>query len=204
MKQKLFIFTLFAVILTLAVVSAADLTLNVISVQSSTLPDRTVPVAFNITNTGNANYSSISFSQSSTNIGTWSLPAPISLNVGETRVLTANIVVPKFASGTVNAVLLAKNDTTQTSIPITIQITHTPALSSSIINAPKINQTGTVNITNTGNVVLSNINISVSGLPATVSPTSLQLAPGLSNVVDVTLTNTANLKFGSTTVTITA
>ncbi len=202
--MKIFIQILLTALLLVSFASA-DLVMNTISISSSpTQHDRDVTIAFNITNTGPANLTSLSWSESSTNIGTWKLPTLTTLNVNETRALTAAIAVPKHASGTITATLVAKSGSTEASLPITIAISSTASLSASKITELKVNQSGTINVSNSGNVLLSNINISATGPTVTFSENNFQLSPGSSKTIDITLSDSSSLKFGINTVVVTA
>ncbi len=206
--SALLILSALVALLSLGFASALALEVTGVSYSSTASHDSDVIVNFNVAYSGTVNFTTVNFSESYTNIGTWkTLPSPTLIANNSVPVpFSAVLNVPRYASGVINAVLRTKGSTSVNNTPITISITNAPALSISNIQSMTKTQNATINITNTGNTNLVNIGLTSSGdFNVSFSNNNIALSPGSSALVNVNaLENFANIKLGSRTVTVQA
>ena len=202
-----------SVLLVLALTSFASagvLDITSVSYSSSASHDSDVTVSFNVTYSGTAAATTITFNESTTNLGTWkTLPSQTVISNNSVPVpFSAVLSIPKHASGTLSATLKvdSMNSSADDSEPITITITNSPALDITSVQSLTKTQNATINITNTGNTALSNINLSSTGdINVSFSSNNFALNAGSSILVNVnSLTDLNSLNLGSHTVTILA
>jgi len=117
MSSKLFgllSLSIFSLILTAGLASAASLNLVPVSVPSSINQGQTsISITFNVSNQGATNYTELNWSGSSSNIGSWTtLPTLTALNVSEEKTLSATLTIPSNAVGTINATIDLQSETT--------------------------------------------------------------------------------------------
>src|SRR3989344_2797851 len=177
MKSKLLLLMLmsvFSIFLAGAVSAAcsgtATLCGSVISPSdpSTAPPNSDITITFNVTYEGTASPPiTLSFSESTTNIGTWkTLPSSTTpINKGEPITLSAVLNVPEHATGVINPIIKAKTNTgsiASINVPV-ITINNAPAL---LLTADKSEITAEENVAltvkNTGNVPL-NVVLASSG-----------------------------------------
>lgn len=198
-KTSLSLISLLAIFLLASFASAAVLTVSSVNYASTASHDSDVTVTFSVAYSGSVNFTTVSFNESYTNIGSWkTLPAATQIANNSLPVsFSAVLNIPRYASGTVNAVLRTKGTIT-VDTPITITITNAPALSISSVQTLTKTQNATINITNTGNTNLANINMSRTGdLNVSLSSNNFVLTPGSSALVNINLlSNMASLGLG--------
>ena len=216
MKSKIFsaFFAILAIVALTAfsAIASAETSLILTKVTGATTsnPNQDVTITFTLNNTGfeNVDQTSLDWSMSNTNIGTWrSLPTLTTINADELRTLSAVLNIPRFSSGSVSAMLKvvsAQGKSAELLIPITI--TEAPSITAVKTRELTFLQSGILNITNTGNTPLNSIELTSAGdFTATLSDNSLNLNPGFSETITITsLESLSSLSFGTNTATITA
>ncbi len=213
MKSPLLSFAIMALVFSIGLASAA-LEVQGIALPTSALHNQDVTVSFTLVNTNSVAYSAVTFTESSTNIGTWkTLPPATALAAGESKNLSGVLNIPLYASGRVNAQVKAKTETNVQATPLSVSfdINNTPALALATVKETTNAQNGTINITNAGNVALNAIEVSAGGNAKVIISTNnapiaapFQLNAGASRLVDIAVTDISNLAFGENTLTITA
>ena len=193
-----------------AVCGTGTVCMSNVSSPTTSSHDSDLTFSFNVTYEGTAANTTLNFSTSTTNIGTWkTLPSDTtSINQNQTLQLTATLNVPKHSSGTINPVLNVVTGTSATdsiSFPV-VAITEAPAISTAITQSLSATQNGLLNVSNVGNKALNNINLSWSGdFNLTFSSNNFGLGAGTSSIVTVTSPlNLSALDFGRNTATVTA
>lgn len=218
MKAKIFLTTLFvflAIVILLAgfavagaVCGSANLCMSLVNSPSSANHNSDVNVAFNITYEGVTASTTLDFSTSSTNIGTWkTLPTSQTIDQNQTKQFTAVLNIPSGATGTVKPNLRAVAGTGATATLSIPDITINNSGSISATKGQEITQTqnGTLIVKNTGNINLNNISLTSSGdFDVTLSGNNFALTPGNTKTITVSPVSLANLDFGDNRVTITA
>lgn len=168
-----------------------------------------ITITFNVTYEGTAIPPiTLSFSESTTNIGTWkTLPSSTTpINKGKPITLSAVLNVPEHATGVINPVIKVRTNTGSTAsinVPA-ITITPSPAL---VLTADKSeitkNENVALKVENTGNVPL-NVVLASSGLTITPTPLSFSLDAGKFKEFTATPGDLSKLEFGDYTATISA
>ncbi len=207
MKSILLSFVIVALVLSIGLASAA-LEIKSVAVPASVNHNQEVTVRFNLINTDAAAHNGVTFTESTTSVGTWkTLPAATSVAAGETKELTAVLAIPAQSRGIITAQLKGKTDANvqATLLPLSIPINNTPSLKITTIKDTTNTQNGTINVTNTGNVALNNIVLSTSGnAKVTFSAASFPLALGASRAVDLSVVDISALAFGDNSIIVTA
>ena len=207
MKSILLSVVIVALVLSIGLASAV-LEIKGVVVPPSVNHNQEVTIRFNLTNTDATAHNGITFTESTTTVGTWkALPATTSVAVGETKELSAILAIPAQSRGTISAQLKGKTDANVQATPLTlsIPINNTPTIMITTIRDTTNTQNGTINVTNTGNVALNNIVLSTSGnARVTFSTANFPLALGASRAVDLSVIDISALAFGDNSVTVTA
>lgn len=202
-------FGLLAAVLATSLASAGVLDINALSYPSTALHNSDITVTFNVTYSGSLSSSTVNFSSSTTNIGSWVTLPGLSVveNDSVAHQFTAVLRVPAQATGTISASLIANgNASAQDTEAISVTINNTPSLSVTSLTALSRTSNATIRVNNTGNTALSNINLSASGdINVSFSSNNFALSAGGTRDVNVnSLNGLSDLALGSHTAVILA
>ena len=165
-------------------------------------------ISFRIINTGDTNYNSLNWADSTTSgTGTWKvLPLDTQLAASQTKTVAAVLSIPRQTRGSFTATLNLKNGAELLdSHDIAVRINDSPSLSVTKTRELTTTSDGIVNIANTGNIPLTNIELSSTGdFNVAFSSNNLNLPVGSSSIVNVSGLDLSELKFGRKSVTIAA
>ena len=213
MKTKIFTLGLFAMILSIALVSAASLSISNTNVPSSVNHDASsFAVTFDLTNAGQSSgidWSGSSVSQSGSvsfdlsNIADGST-TPV------TESVTATVSFPDHKSGSITGTIVADPTGTGNPVSFSFSVPINDETSYSLSTTPSdgklmIDETGTLVVENTGNTPVTVDLIVTSDFAVTLSEDQVTVSAGNSESVIVTPSVThSELDFGSNAITITA
>lgn len=208
-KISILILGLLAAVLVTSFASAGVLDITALSYPSTALHNSDVTVTFNVSYSGSLSSSTVNFSASTTNIGSWTTLPSISAieNDSVAHQFTAVLHVPAQATGTISASLIANgNASAQDTEAVSISINNTNSLAVTSLTALSRTSNATIRINNTGNTALSNIDLSASGnINVSFSADNFALSAGGTRDVNVnSLTNLADIGLESHTLTILA
>ncbi len=182
-----------------APICSGTLCMGVVNAPTTATHGTDVAIRFNVTYEGSAASTTLDFSESTTNIGTFeALPSSTtSINMGQTKELTALLDVPKGQSGTINVVLKVRSSTGSNfdlNVP-TITINNNPSLKVRVVQGLTQTQNGIIELENDGNTNLAAIDLSrVSGdFDVAFSEEGFNLAHGEKKSVTITSTNLGDL-----------
>jgi hypothetical protein len=209
------IFSIIVLILSLNLVYASPIcsgTLcgSVTSSPSNVKHGTVITINFDVTFEGTASSTTLDFSGSTTNIGSWSTlpPSTTTIATGTTGSMTAKLTIPTGSTGIINPVIKVKSGTNANADVVVPAITIDE--DKSLLISPdtqRIMQSveGSITVKNTGNFPLNDVTLSQSG-PFTVSfdNSNFALNAGATKTIKVTANDLSNLGFGDNIVTITA
>ena len=182
--------------------SAKVLTLaNTSLIPSSTNPGVDINIPLSVSyNSGSYSNTTLNWSNSNTNIGSFTLPSLNLINNGTTQSTLAVLHVPKYSSGTINALLKVNGrGSSSDSISFSITINNFPSLVISKVNELTRNQNATINVSNQGNTQLTNINLITTtshDFDVGFNESSFSLSPGEFKIVKAFSSNYSDLNFG--------
>jgi uncharacterized membrane protein len=204
------IFTMiFAAVFTIASpICATTLCGSVIDPISEASHNTDLTINFNVTYEGSQSSTTLSFTNSNTNIGSWKIlpPSTTSINKGETKQFQGVLTIPENANGAINAKILVKTSSgseSEITIP-PIKIREEPLLTISP-ETQRITDNVEINLENKGNVAFTNIGLTQSGpFQVSFSTNNFALSTGESRKLTISTLDLTGLKFGINEVTITA
>lgn len=210
MRFKLFVLlslSIFVLVLFVGMISAVSLELELLtSTPITTDHGEDVTIDFKVSNNGVTNYSALDWSGSSASMGSWTaLPTLTSLDVGETKDLSATLSVPEHASGVINAIIDLQSETTaQAQLEVNISINENLSLSVSGGAIPEGEDSVTIKLTNNGNVDLTGVELTYVGdFDVSFSDNNFNLIAGDEKDITVTITTPlGDLDVGSNSVVI--
>ena len=159
------LFGIFAVLFLVSVASAATLNLVATNVPDSVNPGEDVVITFDLVHDGVNDQTGLDWSGSSVTKGVYKqLPILTSLNIGETKSLSATITANENAAGNLDFTINVESDTNaMASLSDSIAINNIPGMELSVKTPLTATQNGIIVVENTGNTALSGIELTSSG-----------------------------------------
>lgn len=227
MNSRTFVLSLFALILSLSIASAA---ITITPNSPNSFPTQvqvgqSYSIPYTIQNTENQNVQVTLLKGAVSNADLSSIPISYTVNAGSFIVSSLTMTIPTGASGQASIQIIARPDQTRSdgsTIPVAqftlnlpINTTNQPvqpapitgaALSLSTLRTPTLSQNGLFNVTNTGSVALTAVNLSASGGVNILftGDSKFALAPGASRSVEAVVVGAGSASLGDTTITVTA
>ena len=201
-KNTFAIFGILAVLLmSLGMVSAKVLTIENTTIIPSTINHGDeITITLNTTYTGASDNVSLTWSDTTLKIGSWTFPTLKFLEQNESQLTTAKLLVPLYASGIINAKLEVAGSGSNY-LEFTTEILESSELTITSITSNLSKTTnGTVKVQNTGNVNLTGISLETittdtADFTIQFNDSDFDLTAGQSKLVKVSSTDVDDLDF---------